>query len=297
MFNYTKGGLFETTVLTDVIQGVLERGPWGVFVALVDISALAYLIYHLMKALRGTRAAPAFFGVSLVAVMYVGAGWLGLTTLHYVLGVVAPYTPIALLILFPSEIRSMLRGMALHIASLFRPAKTHHEYEDIVFAISQLSAGRVGALIVIERETGLKTFVQSGVALDARLSSDLLVSIFQRSTPLHDGGVIIQKQKIAAAACFLPLTTNPGLVSTLGTRHRAAIGVTEESDALALAVSETDGRISLAAGGDIQRGISLDRLRLEMVRLMGPVVSTPRGEPVQLAAEPRSAGAETVVEN
>ena len=284
-------------MLTDVIQGVLERGPWGAFVALVDVAALAYLIYHLMKALRGTRAAPAFFGVSLVALMYVAAGWLGLTTLHYVLGVVAPYTPIALLILFPSEIRSMLRGMALHIASLFRTTKTKHEYEDIVFAIGQLSAGRVGALIVIERETGLKTFVQSGVALDARLSSDLLVSIFQRSTPLHDGGVIIQKQKIAAAACFLPLTTNPGLVSTLGTRHRAAIGVTEESDALALAVSETDGRISIAAGGDIQRGVSTDRLRLEMVRLMGPVVSAPRGEPVQLASEPRTSGAETVTEN
>lgn len=277
-------------MLNDVIQGVLDRGPWAALAALVDVSALAYLIYHLMKALRGTRAAPVFFGVSLVALMYVLAGWLGLTTLHYVLGVIAPYAPVAVLILFPSEIRTMLRGMALHIASIIRTTKKHHEYEDVVFAISQLSAGKVGALIVIERETGLKTFVQSGVTLDARLSSDLLVSIFQRSTPLHDGGVIIQKQKIAAAACFLPLTTNPGLVSTLGTRHRAAIGVTEESDALALVVSETDGRISMAAGGDIQRGMTLDRLRLEMVRLMGPVVSTPQGTPL-------AAGSETAAEN
>jgi diadenylate cyclase len=272
-------------VLSDLIQGLFERGPWAAFVALIDVSALAYLIYHLIKVVRGTRAAPVFFGVSLVALMYVAAGWLGLTTLHYVIGAIAPYTPVAILILFPREIRSMLRRMALHLGSVVRVGKKpEHQYEDVVFAVSQLSAGKVGALIVIERETGLKTFVQSGVALDARLSADLLVSIFQRSTPLHDGGVIVQKQRIAAAACFLPLTTNLGPVASLGTRHRAAIGVTEESDAMALVVSETDGKISIATAGAIQRGVSLDRLRLEMVRLMGPVVSLPRGEPLTTGA-------------
>lgn len=268
-------------MFVDLIQGVFEGGPWAGFVAFVDVAALAYLVYHLIRAIRGTRAAPVSFGVSLVALMYFVASWLGLTTLQNVLGAIAPYAPIAILILFSREIRSMLRGMALHIGSAARVGnRPQHAYEDVVFAISQLSAGKVGALIVIERETGLKTFVQSGVNLDARLSADLLVSIFQRSTPLHDGGVIVQKERIAAAACFLPLTTNLGPVPSLGTRHRAAIGVTEESDALALVVSETDGRISLAVGGEIHRGLSLDRLRLEMVRLLGPVVSLPVGEPV-----------------
>lgn len=268
-------------MLVDLIQGMFEGGPWAGFVAFVDVAALAYLVYHLIKVVRGTRAAPVFFGVGLVALMYVVAGWLGLTTLQYVLGAIAPYTPVAILILFPTEIRSMLRGMALHLGSAVRVGKRpEHAYEDVVFAVSQLSAGKVGALIVIERDTGLKTFVESGVTLDARLSADLLVSIFQRSTPLHDGGVIVQKDRIAAAACFLPLTTNLGPVPSLGTRHRAAIGITEESDALALVVSETDGKISLAVGGGIQRGVSLDRLRLEMVRLMGPVVSLPVGKPV-----------------
>ncbi len=277
--------------MNELIQGLLDQGPWSVFVTLVDVSALGYVIYHLMKAIRGTRAAPVFFGAAIIGLMYLIAGWLGLTTLHFVLGSLAPYAPIAVLVLFPSEIRSMLRGMALHVGSTFRATKKLNEYEDVVFAISQLSAGKTGALIVIEHDTGLKTFVQSGVALDARLSADLLVSIFQRSTPLHDGGVIIQKDKIAAAACFLPLTTNPGLISTLGTRHRAAIGVTEESDALALVVSETDGRISIASGGEIRRGVSLDQLRAEMVKHLGPVVAAPTGKAVA------GASVETVAEN
>jgi diadenylate cyclase len=132
-------------------------------------------------------------------------------------------------------------------------------------------------LIVVERETCLRTFIQSGVSLDARLSSDLLTSVFQRTSPLHDGAVIIQGEKVAAAACFLPLTTNPGLISSLGTRHRAAIGITEESDSLAIVISETDGRISIAAAGTIELGVTIDRLRMKLIQYFGPVVAPPRG--------------------
>jgi diadenylate cyclase len=103
------------------------------------------------------------------------------------------------------------------------------------------------------------------------------VSVFQRTSPLHDGAVIIQGEKVAAAACFLPLTTNPGLISSLGTRHRAAIGITEESDSLAIVISETDGRISIAAAGTIEVGVSIDRLRLKLIQYFGPVVAPPRG--------------------
>ncbi len=262
------------------MRDALAGGPLAVLTGMLDVAILGYLIYQLIRAIRGTRAMPVVFGLAIVTAGYYVAGSLGLKTLHTVIGMAAPYAAVALIILFQTEIRQMLREMALQFSPAGRTGKKrYYEYEDVVFAVSQLSASKVGALIVIERETGLKTFVQSGVALEAKLSTDLLVSVFQRSSPLHDGGVIIQREKIAAAACFLPLTTNPGLMSSLGTRHRAAIGITEESDALALVVSETDGKISVAAEGKINRGVSMDRLRLEMIQRLGPVVSAPSGEP------------------
>jgi diadenylate cyclase len=151
-----------------------------------------------------------------------------------------------------------------------------------VFAVAELAEDNVGALVVLERETGLRTFVQSGVVLDANLTSDLLISVFQQSSPLHDGAVIIRRGKVAAAACFLPLTTNPELVSSLGTRHRAAIGITEESDCMAIVVSEVSGRISIASSGSIDQGVTLDRLRLRMIQHFGPVVSAPHGTPLAI---------------
>jgi diadenylate cyclase len=215
----------------------------------------------------------------LVTALYALAGAFGLTTVHTIIGSIAPYTAIALLVIFQPEIRRALRQMALQFAPKKRPTggAVHYEYEDVIFAATQLSQSKVGALIVIERETGLRTFIQSGVALDARLSSDLLASIFQRTSPLHDGAVIIQGEKVAAGACFLPLTTNPGLISSLGTRHRAAIGITEESDSLAIVISETDGRISIASAGGIEVGVSIDRLRTKLIQYFGPVVAPPRG--------------------
>ena len=227
-------------------ETALQGGFGGVLRALIEIAVLAYLVYQLIRVMRGSRAVPVLLGLLLVVGLYYAAGIVGFTAIQNILAGLSPYAGIALIVIFQTEIRGALRELALRFAPTNRGRKTEYEYEDVVFAIGQLTATRTGALIVIERETGLKTFIQSGVALDARLSADLLTSIFQRSAPLHDGGVIIQKGRVAAAACFLPLTTNPGLVSTLGTRHRAAIGVTEESDCLALVVSETDGKISVA---------------------------------------------------
>ena len=254
-----------------------SSGPTEWLKAAVEILLLAYLLYVFLHSIRGTRAAPVVVGVIFVAGMYVLAGALGLTTLHAVIGSVAPYAAIALIVIFQAEVRRALRYMALQFAPKKRPSGAiHYEYEDVIFAATQLAQSKVGALIVIERETGLRTFIQSGVALDARLSSDLLVSVFQRTSPLHDGAVIIQREKVAAAACFLPLTTNPGLISSLGTRHRAAIGITEESDSLAIVISETDGRISIASAGSIDIGVSIDRLRLKLIQYFGPVVAPPR---------------------
>lgn len=248
----------------------------------VEIAVLAYLIYQLIRVMRGSRAVPVLFGALLMVGLYYLTGFVGFHSIQNILAALTPYAAIALIVIFQIEIRGALREMALRFVPKGRGRKNDYEYEDVMFAIAQLAATETGALIVIERETGLKTFIQSGVALDARLSADLLSSIFQRSAPLHDGGVIIQKGRIAAAACFLPLTTNPGLVSTLGTRHRAAIGVTEESDCVALVVSETDGKISIAFGGNIERGVSLDHMRMRLIQYLGPVVFPPKSDSEEL---------------
>lgn len=267
---------------TNFADTLLETSFWVILSDVLEIAVLAYLIYQLMRVMRGSRAVPVLFGALIIVGLYYAAGFAGFHAIQNILAALSPYAAIALIVIFQIEIRGALREMALRFVPTGRSRRTDYEYEDVVFSISQLSAAQTGALIVIERETGLKTFVQSGVALDARLTADLLTSVFQRSAPLHDGGVIIQKGRIAAAACFLPLTTNPGLVSTLGTRHRAAIGVTEESDCVALVVSETDGAISVAFGGSIERGITTDRLRRLMIEYLGPVVFPPQDESLEL---------------
>ena len=281
-------------MLTQLIDAIFGQGILHAFRSLVEIAILSYCAYQLIRVMRGSRAVPVAFGFGILVTGYFLAGLAGLVAIQSVLEMLAPYCGLALIVIFQTEIRAALRELALRFNPAGNSRREKKEYEDIVFAISQLSASRVGALIVVERESGLKTFIQSGVPLDARLSSDLLVSIFQRTSPMHDGGVIIQKSRIAAAACFLPLTTNPGLVSSLGTRHRAAIGVTEESDCLALVVSETDGRISIAANGSIERGVSLDRLRLRLIDAFGAVVAPPHGQailPELSAVEPIEAPA------
>lgn len=270
-----------------LIDLVVGQGGWAVFRAVFEIALLAYFLYQLFRELRGGQAVPVAIGALLLFGAYYAAGLVGLTTIETLLAALAPYIGLALIILFQAEIRALLREIALRfVPGRKKKEAVFYELEDVVYAINQLTQTKTGALIVIERETGLRTFVQSGVALDARLSSDLLVSIFQRTSPLHDGGVILRNGRIAAAACFLPLTTSPGLVATLGTRHRAAIGVSEESDALVLVVSETDGRISIAFNGQIERGVSIDRLRLRMIEQLGPVVSPPKGTPTPLHPPP-----------
>ena len=244
--------------------------------ALIEIPLLTYLGYRVILVIRGTRAAPVALGVVLLGLVYLVSGLLGLETIQWALGVIAPYGIVVIIVIFQPEIRTVLRQITLHLVSSRRLRGVRKdEYEDIIFAVRQLSLTRTGALIVLERDTGLRTFIQSGVALDARLSSDLLLSIFQRQSPLHDGAVIIQRRRIAAAACFLPLTTNPGLISSLGTRHRAAIGVTEESDCVTIVVSET-GRVSAATGGSIELGrVAGPAYGSCCSKYFGPVVSRP----------------------
>src|SRR5215831_11494639 len=212
--------------------------------------------------IRGTRAAPMLVGLVVVAVIFYLAQIGELTTLNWVVSRVLPYLVFALIVVFQSEIRHVLADLGRRL-SFLRGGSTAEgdSYDDIVLAANLFSQHQTGALIVIEREIGLRTHIESGVPLDARLSYDLLATIFRPSAPLHDGAVIIQKDRVAAAACFLPLSMNPLLSTQLGTRHRAGIGITEETDAVAVIVSEETGAISLAVAGRIERDLTQEQLR------------------------------------
>jgi diadenylate cyclase len=193
-----------------------------------------------------------------------------LELLPSILATLAPYTAFALIVMFQSEIRRLLarlgRKQWVTMGGKLQRRETTYE---LLLALEQLAEQKTGALVIIERETGLRTFIESGVSLEALLSRDLLLSIFQPGGALHDGAAIVQGDRIAAAACFLPLTTNPQVMRKLGTRHRAAIGVTEESDCMALVVSEETGRLSIASGGEIEVDVNLERIEERLTQHYG----------------------------
>ena len=254
---------------------VISSWQQGAWIAL-DILLVALLIYQVLVMIRGTRAAPMLVGLAVVAVIFYLAQIGELTTLNWVVGHVLPYLVFALIVVFQSEIRHVLADLGRRLSFLRGPSSAEGDsYDDIVLAANLFSQHQTGALIVIEREIGLRTHIESGVPLDARLSYDLLATIFRPSAPLHDGAVIVQKDRVAAAACFLPLSMNPLLSTQLGTRHRAGIGITEETDAIAVICSEETGAISLAVGGKIERDLTVDQLRermgSELRRHMAPV--------------------------
>ena len=225
--------------------------------AAFDILIVAVLIYQFLMIIRGRRAVNVLFGVCILGVVYLVAIWARLEVLRTILATLAPYTAIALIVMFQSELRRTLARLGrkpfLGVSQLERREYT----QEILLAIGHLSQIRTGALIVVERKIGLRTFVESGANLDAAISRDLLCAIFHPGGAMHDGAVIIQGDRIAAAACFLPLTANTHLITELGTRHRAGLGITEESDCLAVIVSET-GRISVAAFGEILLDVKID---------------------------------------
>jgi diadenylate cyclase len=230
-------------------------------IAVIDILLVAIIIYELLALIKGTRAAYMLVGVAVLGLALYFSSVGELATLNWLLSALLPYTVFALIVIFSAEIRQALARLGRRLLLSRGPAAEADVYDDIVLAANLFSQNQTGALMVIEREIGLRTYIESGVPLDARLSYDLLATIFRPSAPLHDGAVIVQKDRVAAAACFLPLSMNPVLSTQLGTRHRAGIGVTEETDAIAVIVSEETGAISLAVGGKIERDLSVEQLR------------------------------------
>jgi len=243
-------------ILASFFSGLPKPSPTD----FVDVLVVAILIYQFLLLIRGRRAVHILFGLGIVGIIYGLATWAKLQVLHAILATLVPYTAIALIVMFQSELRRMLARLGrkpfLGISQLERRETT----QEILLAAAHLSQRKVGALIVVERKIGLRTFAESGVNLDSAISRDLLCSIFQPGGALHDGAVIVQGDRIVAAACFLPLTTNPLLVTEIGTRHRAALGISEESDCLAVIVSEETGKISIAAFGEIEFDVPLERV-------------------------------------
>ena len=241
----------------------------------IDILVVAFLIYEFLKLIKGTRAIPMLLAVVLIVVAFWVAHIEQLRTVDWLITTLFPYAVFALIVVFGAEIRRALarlgRRLSTRRGGVFSATDS---YEDIVLAADHFSQTATGALIVIEREIGLRTFIESGVPLDANLSYDLLITIFRPSAPLHDGAVIVQKGRIAAAACFLPLSMNPVLSTQYGTRHRAAIGITEETDAVSVVVSEETGSISIAVGGAIERDITVEYLRERLSELLRRYVPT-----------------------
>jgi diadenylate cyclase len=240
--------------------------------SVVDIALVFVIVYVVLKLLRGTRAVPTVVGMVLLGLFYWLAVAQELWTLEFVLRYAVAFIGIAIIVLFQSEIRQALIyfGNRLRLPVLRRPRGQFggSVYDEIVLAVTTLSSEKTGALIVIEKNIGLRNFIDAGVQLDAAISYDLLVTIFNPSTPLHDGAVIVRNERIAAASVFLPLTKNPGISREMGTRHRAAIGITEGTDAISLVVSEETGLITFVENGEVRRNIDATQLRAMMLKAM-----------------------------
>ena len=256
--------------MMDWLTELLRRRPAISWWDLLDVALVSILIYELLLLIRGTRAMQmALSGGFLIALFFISQ-WLDLETVNWVIRNLATYMVFAIIVLFQADIRRALAHFGRgHVFKYFERASSDDEtIEELVVAATTLAARRVGAIIVIERQIGLRNYIEGGIPLDATVTYDLLTSIFQPNSPLHDGAVIVQGNRIAAAACFLPLSVNPRVSRELGTRHRAALGLTEENDAVAIVVSEESGAISLAMGGSLDRGVEGAMLRRRLETLL-----------------------------
>ena len=236
----------------------------------IDIALVSFLIYKLLQLIRGSRAFQMVVGTFIVVTLFFVSRWARLETVNWLLRNSLAYIGFAIIVLYQAELRKALAHLGK--APLFRILGQPHTSEtidEVVLAITTLARRKTGAIIVIERDIGLRNYIEGGIILDAILTYDLLLSIFNPKSPLHDGAAIVQGNRVAAAACFLPLSINPQLSKELGTRHRAAIGITEDTDAVAIVVSEETGTVSYLEDGNILRGMDGETLRAKLHQALG----------------------------
>lgn len=228
----------------------------------LDILIVALILYRLLLLIKGTKAAKMLTGLLLLLFASVLSGYLKLYTLEWMLQSFWAYIVIAMIVIFQPEIRRALARMGeAPFLKAFTPAEELKSLEEVVKASVSLSKRKIGALMVIERETDLKDFIDIGTPLEAKVSREILLSIFHPTSPIHDGAVVIKGNRIVAAGCFLPITLTPEVKKTLGTRHRAALSITEDTDSVAVIVSEETGHMSLSVRGELTEHIDMGTLR------------------------------------
>src|SRR3954466_4074003 len=250
-------------------SAIVRRPPIGLR-DLLDILVVSLIVYELLKLIRGTRAVQMALGGGVIVALFYGSRWGHLETVNWLIRNLVGYIVFAVIVLFQTDIRRALAhlGRAPFFRYFAKAESAEESVEEIVVAASMLASQQVGAIVAVERQIGLRNYIEGGIPLDAVLTYDLLLSIFQPASPLHDGAVIVQDDRVAAAACFLPLTVNPRLSKALGSRHRAGSGLTEENDAVAVVVSEETGSISVVSEGGIERGLEADELRARLRALV-----------------------------
>ncbi|MDY0211859.1 MAG: diadenylate cyclase CdaA [Desulfuromonadaceae bacterium] len=249
------------------LEEILKNSRW--LLDALDVALVAFMIYRIILLIKGTRAVQMVVGLAVVLAVYVISEIAKLYTLQWLLDNFLTSIVLVIVVIFQNDIRRAL----MHVGrNPFFADVTYSEeskiIDELVTVTVSLASKKIGALIVIERETGLKNFLEIGVEIDAKVSSDLISAIFLPLSPLHDGALILQNGRLKQAGCFLPLSQNPDISKTLGTRHRAAIGLTELVDAVVVVVSEETGKISVAVGGRMTRGLDSTSLRRILVRLL-----------------------------
>lgn len=241
---------------------------------IVDITIVSYIIYKLILLVRGTRAVQLLKGIVVLIAVWAVSYIFGLFTLQWLMNQIFTIGVLALFIIFQPELRRALeqlgRGKIFTIAGSEEDVAMNNRIERVIKALRNMSERRIGALVVFERETGLSEYIESGTKIEAQISTELLLNIFIPNTPLHDGAVIIRENHIMAAGCYLPLSENPFISKELGTRHRAAIGMSELSDAITVTVSEETGHISLAIHGQMVRNIDEESLISKLHEELNP---------------------------
>lgn len=251
-------------------MGLLSK---DLVVDVIDVLIVAFLLYKLFTLMKGTRAVHMFFGLIVLFIMSLLAQWFNLVALNWIISSLKTVWVIAFVILFQPELRRALASLGQNrILSRFFKVEETGVIPEIVRSASRMADKGIGAIIVLEKDMGLKNYIETGTKVDARVSAELIETIFTPPSPLHDGAVIIQNDRVMAAGTILPLTQDQRLSAALGTRHRAAIGLTEETDAIVIVVSEETRTISYAQGGKLKRKIDTNTLRSDLLKNFGVAV-------------------------